>query len=89
MLDYFGGNLGATIQVFSDLAENDEIPVRYLFRSYSQMPNWEQKALEACYGEVLDIGAGYELDTNKFWSIASPVIAVLLTAGFWALLLLK
>ena len=38
---------------------------------------------------VLDIGAGYELDTNKFWSIASPVIAVLLTAGFWALLLLK
>jgi len=38
---------------------------------------------------VLDIGAGYELDTNKMWSIASPVIAILLTAGFWALLLNK
>ena len=38
---------------------------------------------------VLDIGAGYELDTNKMWSIASPIIAVLLTAGFWALILTK
>ena len=36
---------------------------------------------------VLDVGAGYELDTNKFWSIASPIIAILLTAGFWALIL--
>lgn len=38
---------------------------------------------------VMDIGAGYELDINKFWSIASPVIAVVLTAGFWALILLR
>lgn len=38
---------------------------------------------------VLDIGAGYELDANKMWSIASPVIAILLTAGFWALILTK
>ncbi|WP_298466883.1 succinate dehydrogenase, cytochrome b556 subunit [uncultured Erythrobacter sp.] len=36
---------------------------------------------------VLDIGAGYELDTNKMWSIASPIIAVLLTCGFWMLIL--
>ena len=33
---------------------------------------------------VLDMGAGYELDTNKMWSIASPILAILLTAGFWA-----
>ena len=38
---------------------------------------------------VLDIGAGYELHTNKAWSILSPVIAILLTAGFWALVLLR
>lgn len=36
---------------------------------------------------VLDIGAGYELNTNRFWSIASPLIAIALTAGFWALIL--
>ena len=38
---------------------------------------------------VLDIGAGYELDTNRMWSIASPIIAIVLTAGFWALMLTR
>lgn len=38
---------------------------------------------------VLDIGAGYELDTNRMWSIASPVIAILLTAAFWAYILFR
>ena len=37
---------------------------------------------------VMDVGAGYELDSNRLWSIACPVIAIILTAGFWALLLL-
>lgn len=38
---------------------------------------------------VLDIGAGYELNTNRMWSIAAPIIAILLTVGFWALILSK
>lgn len=38
---------------------------------------------------VLDIGAGYELDTNRLWSIAAPVIAVVLTAAFWAVILTR
>lgn len=38
---------------------------------------------------VLDIGAGYELNTNKIWSILTQVLGVLLTAAFWALLLLR
>ena len=38
---------------------------------------------------VLDIGAGFELRTNKTWSILAPVLGVLLTAAFWALLLLR
>ena len=38
---------------------------------------------------VLDTGAGYELDLNKMWSILSPLIALALTAIFWALLLLR
>lgn len=38
---------------------------------------------------VLDIGAGYELTTNKFWSTASPIIAILLTIAFWAIIFLK
>jgi len=38
---------------------------------------------------VMDVGAGYELDTNKAWSVATPVIGIALTAAFWALLLLS
>jgi len=37
---------------------------------------------------VLDIGAGYELATNNLWSIATPVIGIVLTAAFWAAILL-
>jgi succinate dehydrogenase / fumarate reductase cytochrome b subunit len=38
---------------------------------------------------VLDIGAGYEVDTNKRWSVATTVGGVLLTAAFWAALVLR
>lgn len=33
---------------------------------------------------VMDVGAGYELGTNKFWATMVLVLAVLLTAGLWA-----
>lgn len=38
---------------------------------------------------VLDIGAGYELQTNKLWSMLSPVIAIVLTIAFWAIIFTK
>ena len=38
---------------------------------------------------VLDIGAGYELDTNRMWSIAAPIIAIVLTIALWAYILLR
>jgi succinate dehydrogenase / fumarate reductase cytochrome b subunit len=38
---------------------------------------------------VLDIGAGYELTNNNFWSILTPIIGIALTAAFWATLLLR
>ena len=37
---------------------------------------------------VLDIGAGYDLDVNRFWSVASPLIAVALTVALWSYVLL-
>jgi succinate dehydrogenase / fumarate reductase cytochrome b subunit len=36
---------------------------------------------------VLDMGAGFELDTNRNWSIGSIAIAVVLTVAFWAAIL--
>lgn len=38
---------------------------------------------------VLDIGAGYELKANRAWSLMSMASGLVLTAGFWALLLLR
>ncbi|MEP7222080.1 MAG: succinate dehydrogenase, cytochrome b556 subunit [Novosphingobium sp.] len=38
---------------------------------------------------VLDIGAGYELESNNRWSALLPIVALVLTAGFWAILLLR
>jgi succinate dehydrogenase / fumarate reductase cytochrome b subunit len=37
---------------------------------------------------VLDVGAGYEIATNKRWSIATTAIGVILTAAFWAAIVL-
>jgi len=37
---------------------------------------------------VLDIGAGYELHENRNFSLASLIIGILLTAAFWAKLVL-
>lgn len=36
---------------------------------------------------VLDIGAGYELDTNRVWSVLCPLIGIALALAFWAALL--
>jgi len=58
MLDYLKAPVPAEITVESNLAEDDVIPVPYLFRTWEEMPEPEQLALEACRGHVLDIGAG-------------------------------
>lgn len=38
---------------------------------------------------VLDVGANYELGSNRRGSIASLVISILLTIGFWAVVILR
>lgn len=38
---------------------------------------------------VLDVGGGFELKTNKTWSIVCPILGVLATVAFWAILLLR
>lgn len=38
---------------------------------------------------VLDIGAGFELNSNNLWSVITPIIGIVLTAAFWAALLLR
>lgn len=44
------------IKVHSPDFEDDLIEVPYLFRDYSEMPPLEKKALNLCFGKVLDVG---------------------------------
>lgn len=58
LLDYYKGEKEAVIQVTSDLADPEELPVAHFFREYAHMPELEQKALSLCRGKVADLGAG-------------------------------
>lgn len=58
MKDFLAGEKDAQVVVASDLTEDDVIPAHYLFRTEQEMPALELAALAACYGKVLDIGAG-------------------------------
>ena len=57
-LDYFNGEYTEDIKTLSSLGDEDIIPVPYLFRSFEEMPLLEQKALQLCKGQTLDIGCG-------------------------------
>lgn len=46
------------ITVHSPDFDDDETPVPYLFRTFEEMPNLEQQALDLCKGKVLDVGCG-------------------------------
>ncbi|MDF4221456.1 methyltransferase domain-containing protein [Maribacter sp. M208] len=58
LLDYQNGNYTEDITTHSSLQEEDVLPLPYMFRTFEEMPELEQKALQLCKGEVLDIGCG-------------------------------
>ena len=53
-----GGRKLGRLCVYSPMFEDDEIPLKTLFRSYNSMPKIEQLALDLAKGKVLDVGAG-------------------------------
>ena len=58
ILDFQKQGKAARLRVLSSMFEEDEMPVKHLFRSVPEMPLLEQKALQLAKGRVLDIGAG-------------------------------
>ena len=58
LLDYQNGNYTEDLLTETNISEEDELPLPYFFRTYSEMPPIEQKALELSRGKVLDVGCG-------------------------------
>ncbi|MEI6866017.1 class I SAM-dependent methyltransferase [Flavicella sp.] len=58
LLDYQNNLYTDDLITSSSIAEEDTIPLPYLFRSFDKMPILEQKALQECKGHILDLGAG-------------------------------
>ena len=58
LLDYYHGNYSEDIITETNISEEDELPLPYLFRGFSEMPELEQEALEIARGHVLDVGCG-------------------------------
>lgn len=56
--DYFNHRKADRLRVFSSLFDEDEIPVKQLFRSMQVMPLLERTALQMAKGHILDVGAG-------------------------------
>ena len=56
--DYYANGKATKLRVFSSMFDEDEIPVKQLFRNFDEMPEAEQDALRMSTGKILDVGAG-------------------------------
>ncbi|MFT5245190.1 MAG: 2-polyprenyl-3-methyl-5-hydroxy-6-metoxy-1,4-benzoquinol methylase, partial [Psychroserpens sp.] len=56
--DFNNNNYTEDLITSTNISGEDELPLPYLFRSYSEMPKLEQKALQLAKGNVLDVGCG-------------------------------
>ena len=55
--EYWKTKKADRLRVFSPMFEEDEIPLKILFRNYKAMPEIERKALDMATGRTLDVGA--------------------------------
>ncbi|MEO8934160.1 MAG: class I SAM-dependent methyltransferase [Xanthomarina sp.] len=58
LLDYQNNNYTEDLITSTNISDEDELPLSYLFRTFEDMPKLEQKALQLSTGKVLDVGCG-------------------------------
>ncbi|MDO7174078.1 class I SAM-dependent methyltransferase [Mariniflexile sp. AS56] len=58
LLDYQNGDYTEDLITSTNISEEDELPLPYLFRGFNEMPKLEKKALKLAKGQILDVGCG-------------------------------
>jgi len=58
LLDYQSGNNKGKLIIYGEDLEDEIMDIAYYFRSFEEMPEYEQIALDLCEGITLDVGAG-------------------------------
>lgn len=58
ILDYQTNNAPKDLVTETNISEADDMSVKYLFRSFNDMPKLEKKALQLAKGRILDVGCG-------------------------------
>ena len=74
--DYHATGKAARLRVFSPMFDEDEIPVKTLFRSLDEMPAIEREALEVANGNILDVGAGSGCHSLALQAMEKRVTAI-------------
>ena len=64
------------VVVHSSMFDDDVIPIETLFRSLVEMPAIERVALEAAYGDILDVGAGSGCHSLALKGLGKKAVAV-------------
>ena len=76
ILDYQTKGKAGKLSILSSMFEEDEMPVKHLFRNLEEMPMLEQKALSLAKGKVLDVGAGAGCHALALQAQSIPVKAI-------------
>ncbi len=74
--DYFQAGKAGKLRVFSSQFEEDEIPVKELFRTYAHMPVLEQTALNLAEGKILGVGAGSGCHSLALQEMGKEAVAI-------------
>ena len=74
--DYFHHHRAGRLRVFSSQFDEDEIPVKQLFRTFAQMPALEKTALQMAKGKILDVGAGSGCHALALQEMGKEVCAI-------------
>ena len=74
--DFFNLHRADRLRVFSSQFEEDEIPVKELFRSMPSMPMLERTALQMATGQILDVGAGSGCHALALQDMGKEVCAI-------------